>query len=541
MLLYTASAVQVPRLEISIPSKQGLKLKNNLHKFEKAILKGLTHKCFSCERLCYEQLGALYSCDVANDLLAVVNESIQESIESIWLCNKFKSAMERKKIPPGAQFNKMKVPEVPSVFIGLNTLEQRLISKATVLMKMVILPRGGQRAVRGQVINFPSYVDCVISELPRLSSGEDILYIQQPDSIGNRPNDSVPDTIYHTCRYSNVMQALKWLKQHNPLYGDITITKMSEDMFHHKEEKVTDSENVNEDILEMDETGIVRLDALQPVVEAVDLIQGSIPIEQQIHKLQRVTTTPLSIFENQNDLEVLAFPTLYPNGENGFGTIREVKVTPLEYFQTRMLSADSRWACHPAYIFWACNIVEALKLQNSISIAMRMRSFRIGHCEKSNKETNEKELLTAGLLRGRLENNPHLRENCYSFMRDIRGTQAYWNSVKIQLFAMFRTLGPPTFFVTLSADDNNWVDLMIVLSRSMGQNLSEEEAANLSASERRELMRTNPVVTARHFAHRFQCFLREVIKGSGQPIGEVVDYFWRIEFQLRGSPHVHSM
>ena len=282
---------------------------------------------------------------------------------------------------------------------------------------------------------------------------------------------------------------------------------MSENMFNNKEEKVTDGEIVNENILEMDETGIVRFDAFQPVVEAVDLIQGSIPIEQHIHKLQRVTTTPLSIFEHQNDLEVLAFPTLYPNGENGFGTIREVKVTPLEYFQTRLLSADSRRGCHPAYNFWACNIEEALKLQSSISIAMRMRSFRIGHCEKSNRETKEKELLTADLLRGCLENNPHLRENCHNLMRDIRGTQAYWNSVKIQLFAMFCTLGPPTFFVTLSADDNNWVDLMIVLSKSKGQNLSEEQAANLSSSKRRELMRTNPVVTARHFAHRFQCFL----------------------------------
>ena len=41
-------------------------------------------------------------------------------------------------------------------------------------------------------------------------------------------------------------------------------------------------------------------------------------------------------------------------------------------------------------------------------------------------------------------------------------------------------------------------------------------------------MRSNPMVTARHFAHRFQSFVREVIKGSGQPIGEVVAYFWRI-------------
>ena len=207
-----------------------------------------------------------------------------------------------------------------------------------------------------------------------------------------------------------------------------------------------------------------------------------------------------------------------------------------------MLSADSRWACHPAYIFWACNIVEAIKLQSSISIALRMRSFRDPSSNRrEDRRTEEMHLLTAGQLHGRLDDNPHLRENCYSFMRDIRGMQAYWNSVKIQLYAMFRTLGPPTFFITLSADDNNWTDLMVVLSKCKGQNLSEEQASKLSPNEKRALMTTNPVVTARHFAHRFQCLSREVIKGTGQPIGEVLDFFWRIEFQLRGSPHVHSM
>ena len=97
-------------------------------------------------------------------------------------------------------------------------------------------------------------------------------------------------------------------------------------------------------------------------------------------------------------------------------------------------------------------------------------------------KTEGMHLLTAGQLRGRLDENPHLTENCYSFMRDIHGTQAYWNSVKIQLYAMFRTLGPPTFFITLSADDNNWTDLMVVLSKCNGQNLSEELASELSPS-----------------------------------------------------------
>ena len=43
-----------------------------------------------------------------------------------------------------------------------------------------------------------------------------------------------------------------------------------------------------------------------------------------------------------------------------------------------------------------------------------------------------------------------------------------------------------------------------------------------------------------HFSHHFP-FVKHILKGSGSPIGEVVDYFWRIEFQLRGSPHVHSL
>ena len=227
----------------------------------------------------------------------------------------------------------------------------------------------------------------------------------------------------------------------------------------------------------------------------------------------------------------MAFPTLYPDGENSFGKIRETKVSPLQYFQARLLSADTRWACHPSYIFWACNIVEALKLQSSISIAMRMRSFRASHFDnKTDNETVVKRLLTDGLLRGPLDDNPVLRENSYSFMKDIRSTQAYWNSVKIQLFAMFRTLGPPTVFITLSADDNNWVDLMIVLSKSGCQNLSEEEAANLSSSEKRNLMRSNPVVTARHFAHCFQSFVKEVIKGSVQPMARWLITFGELNF-----------
>ena len=57
---------------------------------------------------------------------------------------------------------------------------------------------------------------------------------------------------------------------------------------------------------------------------------------------------------------------------------------------------------------------------------MRMRSFRARHFDnKTDNETDHKHLLMAGLLRGPLDDNPKLRENCYSFMKDIHATQAY--------------------------------------------------------------------------------------------------------------------
>ena len=81
---------------------------------------------------------------------------MDDSVGQPWFCNKCKKSLQQKKVPAASQFNNMKVAKVPSALGELNTLEERLIVKATVFMKMVILPRGGQRAVRGQVINFPS-------------------------------------------------------------------------------------------------------------------------------------------------------------------------------------------------------------------------------------------------------------------------------------------------------------------------------------------------------------------------------------------------
>ena len=44
-----------------------------------------------------------------------------------------------------------------------------------------------------------------------------------------------------------------------------------------------------------------------------------------------------------------------------------------------------------------------------------------------------------------------------------------------------------------------------------------------------------------YFDHRVQEFLNTVLKSSWEPIGKLLDFFYRVEFQQRGSPHIHLL
>ena len=68
-----------------------------------------------------------------------------------------------------------------------------------------------------------------------------------------------------------------------------------------------------------------------------------------------------------------------------------------------------------------------------------------------------------------------------------------------------------------------------------------ETVEQLDWADRCELLRQNPVTAARMFDFRWHCFLREVHMSSAHPIGKIKDYFYRVEFQQRGSPHVHCL
>ena len=107
--------------------------------------------------------------------------------------------------------------------------------------------------------------------------------------------------------------------------------------------------------------------------------------------------------------------------------------------------------------------------------------------------------------------------------------------------SMMRQLGCPTFFLTLSAAETKWLELLKILKEILdGVKFSDDDIIDLQWSERADLIRRDPVTCARYFDHRSREFFK-VLKTKVSPLGVLTDYYLRIEFQHRGSPHVHSL
>ena len=80
-----------------------------------------------------------------------------------------------------------------------------------------------------------------------------------------------------------------------------------------------------------------------------------------------------------------------------------------------------------------------------------------------------------------------------------------------------------------------------MVARQYGTVYTEEDIASMLFEEKSKWLRQNPVTAARHFQYRLNTFFQIFLKSKAHPLGELVDYAIRIEFQARGSPHAHTI
>ena len=133
------------------------------------------------------------------------------------------------------------------------------------------------------------------------------------------------------------------------------------------------------------------------------------------------------------------------------------------------------------------------------------------------------------------------KDEAYRYLKQVRGTPSYWQKVHYDVLAMIRQLGVPTWFLTLSAADMKWPDVLQTIGRQYGEIYSDEDVNNMTWQQKTSLLRRNPVTAARHFQYRLNTFWKDFLLSKANPIGEISDYMMRIEFQARGSPHAHCV
>ena len=241
---------------------------------------------------------------------------------------------------------------------------------------------------------------------------------------------------------------------------------------------------------------------------------------------------PIPLLTDEH-FESLSNPDKFPDGKNALSTKRKFPLDVKRYFNQRILDVDGRFAKSIDYLFSAQYAVENRQVKNEINHYV----FR-----RMNTREFQGRKINTGFLKNS-SNMKHLVKSDYAFkaLKNVRGSPAYYQTMFYDVCAMVRQLGIPTWFMTLSSADILWPDMIQTIARQYGHNFSDLDVKNMSSSERFKWLRTNPVTAARHFQYRLDIFFSNVLKSTADPIGHVIDYASRIEFQARGSPHAHML
>lgn len=105
---------------------------------------------------------------------------------------------------------------------------------------------------------------------------------------------------------------------------------------------------------------------------------------------------------------------------------------------------------------------------------------------------------------------------------------------KKDIFALIRQLGIPTWFTSFSAAETHWVHLLQILGQTVDKKqYTTDEVNKFDFFKKADLLRKDPVTCASHFDHQVQVFINQVLKSSVSHIGKVLDFFYKVEFQIQ--------
>ena len=386
--------------------------------------------------------------------------------------------------------------------------------------------------------------------------------------------------LHDTIRPEKVITALHYLKNHNPLYADIEINEdwiktwqdldqeLYNGIFDIEENSVNDVETSDiQSSHEAEASDVnIKVNGISTDTDPSDSeekhdspnnedTEDMIAMEEncKLRDLPYDTCLQSKLPEEANQIfsiapgegskpiplltdklfEELANPEKFPSGKGGYAdTQRHTRLTLGKYVNAHLLDQDGRFAKDIEYIFAMQYAVEHKQVRDCISIALRQTKGR----QQLGKNIDARILKNPQDIQNMLK-----KDKAYTFLKNIRGSPPYWQKMFYELLAMIQTLGIPTWFLTLSAADMKWPEVIQAIAAQYQTIYTEEEVLALPWRIKSMWLRSNPVTAARMFQYRLDTFVTTFLKSNAEPIGSVVEYVIQIEFQARGSPHAHTL
>ena len=516
--------------------KYNIAKKNNIiSQFEKLTQKGPEFPCVCCQRLLFKNQCQSFKQDKYNMKMQTSLKMDSKCKEATWICKTCHRKLLKNEMPVEAESNGLKTDPIPHILGRLNSLERHLIAMHLPFMKITSLPKGGQNCIHGPVVCVPTNLSKTMS-LPRNEESSLMLKVKLKRKLSYKGHHE-----YKFVNPSHVMEALSFLVKRNKWYKHVrTNTSSMQSAEHPSDDSLlpnaelsdiphdsgmcvrSDIEKPDEQVEEeMNKDSGVQYDTcLQPTDVAQDVLDHS--FDEIYNIAPGEGNNPVKLLRNEGN-EAKSFPTLFPLGRNTFDEPRHSRITLARYFNNRLMNKDNRFARDSDYIFYSQYVSELNQVLDKTQISLR----------KSRSNEKEANIQNTDTLRKLLHS-----DEAYRFMQPIRGTPAYWENAQKDLFAMLRQLGIPTWFCSFSAAEFRWKD---IVSTIMQQENDKRSFEDLTWNDKSEILKSNPVTVARMFDKRFHVFLQDVILGPNEPIGKIKDYFYRVEFQQRGSPHVHYL
>lgn len=366
----------------------------------------------------------------------------------------------------------------------------------------------GQYAACGQIINVPIEIDTMVQNLPR--DADDDLCI----------NVNIKKKVYHKSSFlSGFVQKgpiKEWLQYliksplfvlHNITIDNSFLTGINTNFISQEEYELLEEATVDELHIANQQTLLWSEDRY------LNLAPGANSIPKSI------------LFDTF--AEELSFPTIY------LGQLRKFKddltVTPFMIATSEIRRKDRR-GVRPDHLLYIAMKILRLRVRDSLTVAFKFIS--------SNTKITKEQVMNKEYLNNCIEKN-------LAFLKSLPNSAYYWQTRKRDLFAMLRQLGKPTIFLTFSANEIQWPKLLSSLHRlATGIEIDREHILeHLTALQKSDLINNDPVTCAINFDRLVHVLLKILCSKTVSPFKKhhVVEYFYRIEFQNRGSPHCHAL